>query len=119
MEYAPLSISSIAFSNASFVHILLLVFGGIQFSCGADLLFSGSGARGRLSLLVAWFVTYKSNMLLYLLQGTIKFMIVYLFLVLASNKFVECVLAPLRLCFFLPWKQPKNLKSVVNLEILL
>jgi hypothetical protein len=109
MEYAPLSISSIAFSNASFVHILLLVFGGIQFSCGADLLFSGSGARGRLSLLVAWFVTYKSNMLLYLLQGTIKFMIVYLFL----------VLAPLRLCFFLPWKQPKNLKSVVNLEILL
>jgi hypothetical protein len=32
---------------------------------------------------------------------------------------LECVLAPPKVCLFLPCKQPKNLESVVNLEILL
>jgi hypothetical protein len=46
-------------------------------------------------------------------------MIVYLFMVLASNNLVECILAPLRACIFFPYKQPKNLENVINLEILL
>jgi hypothetical protein len=119
MEYIPLSIASIASSNASFVHIPLLVFGGIQFYCGADLLFCGSKVRGRFSLLVARFVVCKSNMMFYLLWGTIKFMIVYLFLIPTSNNFVEFVLFSPRVCLVFPYKQPKNPKSVVNLQILL
>jgi hypothetical protein len=46
-------------------------------------------------------------------------MIAYLFMVLASNNLVECIMAPPSVCLFLPYKQPKNLESVVNLEILL
>jgi hypothetical protein len=46
-------------------------------------------------------------------------MIVYLLMVLASSNLVECILAPPRVYLFLPYKQPKNLESVINLEILL
>jgi hypothetical protein len=44
----------------------LLVFGGIQFSCGANLLFCGLEVRGRFSLLVVGSVVSKSNMLFHL-----------------------------------------------------
>jgi hypothetical protein len=71
MEYVPFSITSIANSNASFVHIPLLIFGGIQFNCGVDLLICGSRVGEIFSLLAAGFVVCKSNMLLHLLQGTI------------------------------------------------
>jgi hypothetical protein len=54
----------------------LLHFEGIQFSCGANILFYGSRARGKFSLLVTWFATCKSNMLFRLLWRIIKFMIV-------------------------------------------
>jgi hypothetical protein len=37
MECVFLSITSIAFSNASFVHIPFLVFGGTQFNYGVNL----------------------------------------------------------------------------------
>jgi hypothetical protein len=70
-------------------------------------------------LLVARFVACKSNMLFHPLWETIQFMIAYLFLVPTSNNLVECILAPLMVCLFLPYKQPKTLKNVVNLEILL
>jgi len=45
-------------------------------------------------------------------------MIAYFFLVPTFNNLVEGILAPPRV-FFLPCKQPKNPKSVINLEILL
>jgi hypothetical protein len=56
----------------------LLIFEGTRFSHGVDLLFCGSRARGRFSLLDVRFVAYKSNMLLRLLWGNIKFMVAYL-----------------------------------------
>jgi hypothetical protein len=46
-------------------------------------------------------------------------MIIFLVMGLASNNLVECVLAPPRVYPFLPYKQPKNLESVVNLKTLL
>jgi len=119
MECVPFSITSIASSSTSFVHIPLLIFGSTWFNYGVDLLLCGSRVRGRFSLLIAKSTTCKSNMLLHLLQGTINFTIVYLFLVPASSNLVECVLAPTMVCLFLPRKQPKNPKSVINLEILL
>jgi hypothetical protein len=62
-ECVPLSTTSIVDSNISFIHMPLLVFGGTQFSCGADLLRCGLGARVIFFLLVARFVACKSNML--------------------------------------------------------
>jgi len=118
-ECVPFSTTSIATSNISSIHMLLSVFGSTQFNYGVDILFCGLGIRGRFSLLFASFATCKSNMLLHFLWGTIKFMIIYFFLVLASSNLVECVLASLMVCLFLPYKQPKNPKNVVNLEILL
>ncbi len=53
-------------SGISSVHMPLLVFGGIQFSCGANLLFCGLEVRGRFSLLVVGSVVSKSNMLFHL-----------------------------------------------------
>jgi hypothetical protein len=105
--------------NVLFVHMVLLVIKGIKFSYGVNLLFCGLGVGGSFSLLVIRFVVHKSNMLLCLLRGTVKFVIAYLFLVLFFNNLVECVLAPPWVCLFIPYKQPKNPKSVVNLEILL
>ncbi len=103
-ECVPLSITSIVFSNVSFGHMPFLVFEGIWFNRGANLLLCGSRVGGRFSLLATWFATYKSNMSFCLLQWTIKFMIVYLFLVPASSNLVECVFAPPRVSLFLPCK---------------
>ncbi len=111
MECVLLSITSIASSSISLVHIPLLIFGGTRFNYGVDLLLCGSRVRARFSLLVAMFNTCKSNMLLHLLQGIIKFMITYLFLIPAINNLVECVLVPTMVCIFLPCKQPKNPKK--------
>jgi hypothetical protein len=71
MEYVPFSIASIVNSNASFVHIPLLVFGGIQLNCGVDPLLCGSRVGERFFLLAAGSVVCKSNMLLHLLQGIV------------------------------------------------
>jgi len=79
--YIPLSMVSIVISKALFVHIPLLVVEGTQFNCDADLLLCGSGANNKFSL----FVIYKSNMLLHHLHGTIKFMIIILFIVPTSQ----------------------------------
>ncbi len=79
-EHAPLSTTSIVASNISFVHMPLLVFEGIRFSCVANLLFRGLRVGGRFSLLIARFVSCKSNMLLHHLQRTIEFMIACLFM---------------------------------------
>ncbi len=95
----------------------LLVFEDTQFRCGANLLFCGLGVGGRFSLLAIGCAACKSNMLFCLLRKTIKFMIVYLFLVLAPSNLVECIITSTKGIFFLPCKQPKNPKSVVNLEI--
>jgi hypothetical protein len=114
-----LSTTSIFEINVLFVHMVLLVIKSTKFSYGVNLLFCGLGVGGSFSLLVIRFVVYKSNMLLCLLRRTVKFVIAYLFLVLSFNNLVECVLASPRVCIFIPYKQPKNPKSVVNLEILL
>jgi hypothetical protein len=114
-----LSTTSIFAFNVLFVHMVLLVIKGTKLSYGVNLLFCGLGVGGRFSLLVIRFVVYKSNMLFCLLRGIIKFVIAYLFLVLSFNNLVECVLAPPRVCLFIPYKQPKNPKSVINLVILL
>jgi len=55
-ECVPLSITSIVTFDTSLVHMPLLVFEGIQFGCGVDLLFCGWKTRGRFSLLAARFV---------------------------------------------------------------
>jgi hypothetical protein len=99
--------------------MVLLVIEGTQFNYGVNLLLCGLGVRGKFSLLVIRFVVYKSSMLLHLLRWIVKFVFAYFFLVLFFNNLVECVLAPPRVCLFIPYKQPKNLESVVNLEILL
>jgi hypothetical protein len=72
----------------------------------------------RFSLLAIGFAACKSNMLFrLLLKKIVKFMIVYLFLVLAFSNLVECIIAPPRVCLFLPYKlQPKNSVSVVHLN---
>jgi hypothetical protein len=54
-------------------------------------LFCGSKSWGRFSLLVAGYIACKSNMLLRLLWKTFKFMIDYLFLVLAFSNLVGTV----------------------------
>jgi len=113
------STTSIFAFNVLFVHMVFLVIKGTKFSYGVNLLFCGLGVGGIFSLLVMRFVVYKSSMLLCLLRGIVKFVIVYLFLVLSFNNLMECVLAPPRACHFIPYKQPNNPKSVVNLEILL
>jgi hypothetical protein len=41
-------------------------------------------------------------------------MIAYLFLVPTSKKLMEGVMAPPKVCLFLPYKQPKNLESVIT-----
>jgi hypothetical protein len=46
-------------------------------------------------------------------------MIVFFIMGLASNNLVESILAPPKVYPFLPCKQPKNPKSVVNLKALL
>jgi hypothetical protein len=118
-ECVLLSITSMVVSNASSIHMPLLVVEGTQFSCGVNLLLCGSEVRGRFFLFDVKFVACKSSMMVYLLQGTMQFMIVFLVLGLASSKLVEWVLGPPRVYPFLPCKQPKNPKSVVNLKIVL
>ncbi len=66
-ECVPHSITSIATFNVSSVHMPILVFGNIRFTCGADILFCGLEVGGRFSLLPIGFVICKSNMLLCLL----------------------------------------------------
>jgi hypothetical protein len=63
-ERVPRSTTFIDVSNVSFVHMLLLVFKGTRFNCGADILLCGSRAQGRFSLLAIESTTYKLNMLL-------------------------------------------------------
>jgi hypothetical protein len=87
-ECVPFSTTSITASNASFVHMPLLVFGGTRFSYGVGFLFCGSGARGIFFLLTIGFIACKSNMLFCLLWRIIKLMIAYLFLVPTSNNLV-------------------------------
>jgi hypothetical protein len=99
-ERVFLSTTSIFVSNVLFVHMVLLVIEGIQFSYGVNLLFCGLGVGGRFSLLVIRFDVYKSNMLLCLLRGIVKFVIAYLFLVLSFNNLVKCVLTPPKVMLF-------------------
>ncbi len=49
-ECVPLSMTSFVISNISFVHMPLLVFGGIRFNCGVDLLFCGLEVKGKIFL---------------------------------------------------------------------
>ncbi len=66
-ECVPLSTTSIVVFNTSSIHILLLVFEGIQFSCGANFLLYGSITGEKFSSLVVGSVVSKSNMLLHLM----------------------------------------------------
>jgi hypothetical protein len=107
MECVFLSIISIASSSISFVEIPRLIFRSTQLNYGVDILFCGSRVKGRFFLLVARSTICKSNMSLCLLWGTIKFMIVYLFLILAFSILVECVLTPIWYDFFFLVNNPR------------
>jgi hypothetical protein len=74
--------------------------------------FSLFALGGKLSL----FTPCNFSMLLHHLWRTIKFMIVFLFLVPTSNNLVECNMAQPLACLSLLCKQPKNPKSVINLK---
>jgi hypothetical protein len=118
-ECVPLSIASMIIFNVSSIHMPLLVVEGTQFNYGDDLFICGSRIGGRFSLFNVGSVAFKSSMQICFLWGTMSFMIVFLVLGLASNNLVECIMDPPRVYFFLPRKQPKNVKSVVNLKTLL
>jgi len=55
-ECVPLSITSIVTFNASSVHVPILVFGVIRFTCAANILFCGLEVGGKFSLLPIGFV---------------------------------------------------------------
>jgi hypothetical protein len=85
----------------------LLIVEGIQFNCGVDLFFHGSKAWKSFSLFDVKFVACNFNMLLHFLQAIMQFMIIFFFLVLASNNLVECVLAPQGYVFFFLINNPR------------
>jgi hypothetical protein len=58
-ECVLLSTTSMVASNASFVHMPLLVVEGNQFNCGADLLLCGSRVGGRFSFFDARSISYE------------------------------------------------------------
>jgi hypothetical protein len=120
-ECVPLSTTSIASFNVSSLHRPRIVIECIQFNYVDDLLFYGLRMGERFSLLIIGFIAYKSNMsFCLLLKRIVKFMIVYLFMVLAFSNLVECIIASPRVCLFLPYKlQPKNSESVIHLIFLL
>ncbi len=58
-ECLPISTTSMVASNASFVHMPLLVVKGNQFNCGGDLLLYGSRVGGRFSFFDARSIFYE------------------------------------------------------------